>query len=239
MMDLKHVCLNCNVVTTEDGLFCDRCGQRTDTCRLTFSDVWRDLLHSFINVERGPIAFAWALATRPGGVAKEYVDGKRRRYYGPFATLAVIAGIAALMIGFSRIQTLANDGLAPGATELLQQHFNLLLLLQLPFIGGACLVVFMDTEMTVPEHLVLVAYALSVQAVVLMLELGVAYLNSTKIPAAGYVYAFWVVWYLYFGWAASQFYGAAARYAMVRGSLAAAIGHAALIGILLIASKGF
>ena len=199
---------------------------------------FRDLLHSFVNVERGPLAFAWALAIRPGRVAREYVDGKRRRHYGPFATLAVIAGVAAVVIDLSRIQTLSNDGLAPGAMDLLQQHFNLLLLLQLPFIGGACVVVFPDAKMTIPEHVVLVAYTLSVQAVVLILEVGVAYLDSTKIPDVRYVYAFWVTWYFYFGWAASQFYGAAVNYSWIRGSFAAAMGHAALIGILLVASKG-
>ena len=238
-MDSKRTCLNCDVVTSQDASFCQHCGQRTDTWRLTFADIFRDLLHSFVNVERGPLAFAWALATRPGRVARDYVQGRRRRHYGPFATLAVIAGIAALVIDVSRIQTLANNGLAPGAMDLLQQHFNLLLLLQLPFIGGACVVMFLDAEMTVPEHLVLVAYALGVQAVVLILELGVAYFDSTRVPAVGYVYAFWVAWYFYFGWAASQFYGPDAAHAWVRGSIGAAMGHAALIGVLLIASKGF
>ena len=39
-----------------------------------------------------------ALITRPGAVAREYVEGKRRRHYGPFATLAVLVGLAALAV---------------------------------------------------------------------------------------------------------------------------------------------
>ncbi len=47
----------------------------------------RGLLHAFVNVERGPLVFAWALLTRPGGIARGYIGGRRRRYYGPFALL--------------------------------------------------------------------------------------------------------------------------------------------------------
>ena len=55
-------------------------------------------MHSFVNFERRPLHFAWALLTRPGGMAREYVEGRRRRYYGPFATLAVFLALTALAI---------------------------------------------------------------------------------------------------------------------------------------------
>ena len=86
-------CLNCDTSLAETARFCPRCGQRADTSRLSFRDMARDLTHAFVNVERGPLAFASALFMRPGEVAREYVSGKRRRHYGPFATLATIVGL--------------------------------------------------------------------------------------------------------------------------------------------------
>src|SRR5476649_937045 len=122
----ERPCLNCDAEIVESARFCCRCGQRTDTARLSFRDVTRDLMQKFVNIERGPLAFASALLTRPGSVAREYVEGKRRRHYGPFATLAVLVGVTLLAVNWSGFKVLSHDGLPAGPTSLLQRHFNLL-----------------------------------------------------------------------------------------------------------------
>ena len=124
---------------------------------MSLADILRDLMHSFVNIERSPISFAWALLTRPGIVAREYVEGKRRRYYGPFATLTVIVGATALAINLSGFQVLAQDGFDRAPTDLLQRHFNLLLLAQLPLAGGACHALFRSARLNLFEHMVLAA----------------------------------------------------------------------------------
>ena len=105
-----------------------------------------------MNVERGPLVFAWALLTRPGGVAREYVEGRRRRYYGPFATLAVLVGLAALALQLSGFQALSQEVSSAPAT-VLQLHFNLVLLVQLPLLGVTCALLFHDAHLTLPEHM--------------------------------------------------------------------------------------
>lgn len=223
----------------ESARFCARCGQRSDTARLSFGDIARELMHAFVNVERGPLTFAWALLTRPGGVAREYVEGKRRRHYGPFATLAVLVGVTALAVNVSGFQVLSHDGLPPGPADLLQRHFNLLLLVQLPMLGVACAALFRGARLTLPEHMVLVAYTLSVRAVFLALVAPAAYLASTTEPQLGYVYAFWVAWYFYFGWAASQFYPGPRAWSWIRGAVAAAIEHAAVFAMMFAGTAAF
>jgi hypothetical protein len=224
-------CLNCGTPFDASASFCARCAQRTDTARLTLADVTRDLLQTFVNVERGPVAFAWALLTRPGWVAHDYVQGKRRRHYGPFATLLVLVGFTALAINLSGFQVMSQDGLPPGPTGLLQRHFNLLLLVQLPLLGLVCALVFHGSGRTLPEHLVLCAYTLSVRAVVLVLIAPLAYASATP-PQPRWVVAFWVAWYLYFGWSASQFYAGERAWNWTRGVVAAGLGHAATVGLL-------
>src|SRR5664279_4872467 len=199
-------CLNCDRPLGEADRFCPECGQRTSTARLTVRDLVRELMHSFVDVERSPLAFARALAARPGVVAREYVEGRRRRHYGPFATLAVLVGATALAINLSGYQVLSQDGLPSAPTQLLERHFNLLLLVQLLLLGAICAALFRDARLTWPEHMVLVAYLLGVRAVVLAFIATVAYGVSARSPGPVQTTLFWGAWYLYFGWAASQFY---------------------------------
>jgi hypothetical protein len=225
-------CLNCELSVPEGARFCPHCSQRTDTARLSFSDMTRDLLHAFVNIERGPVVFAWALLTRPGGIARDYVEGRRRRYYGPFATLAVLVGMAALALRLSGLQVLSQEVSSSSAATLLQQHFDLVLLAQLPLLGAVCSLVFRDAGLSLPEHMVLAAYTLGMRAVALTLVVPIALLSSTSTPTFWQNSMFWVAWYVYFGWAASQFYAGARWRSWARGMLVAAIGHALILGLL-------
>jgi hypothetical protein len=231
-------CLNCESTTPAAARFCPNCSQRTDTARLSFADMTRDLLHAFVNVERGPLVFAWALLTRPGAIAREYVEGRRRRYYGPFATLAVLVGLAALVVNVSGFHVLSQE-VSAGPAALLARHFNLLLLVQLPLLGAVCALLFRDAHLTLPEHMVLVAYTLGVRAVALSAIIPIAVLNSTSAPSLWQNSGFWIAWYIYFGWGASQFYAGARWRIWSRGMLAAAIGHALIIGVLAVGSAAY
>ena len=230
-------CLNCDTALSVGARFCARCGQRADTARLRLGDMLRELLARFADVERGPMMFARALLTRPGTVAREYVLGRRRRHYGPFATLAVVVGVTALALNLSGFQLLAQDGLPAGPTDLMQRHFNLLLLAQLPLIGAACALVFRSARLTWAEHMALCAYTLSVRAVAIALIAPLAVVTSRSAPTATETTVSWLLWYLYFGWAASQFYVGPRWPNAARGVVAAALGHAAIMLLLGAASR--
>jgi acyl-CoA synthetase (AMP-forming)/AMP-acid ligase II len=58
-------------------------------------------------------------------------------------------------------------------------------------------------------------------------------LNSTLAPTFWQNAGFWGVWYVYFGWAASQFYVGTRWRSWMKGMFAAAIGHALIVGILI------
>ncbi len=231
-------CLNCEFTIPAAARFCPHCSQRTDTARLSFADMTRDLMHTFVNVERGPLVFAWSLLTRPGSMAREYVEGRRRRHYGPFATLAVLVGLATLALNLSGFQALSREVSSASAT-VLQQHFNWVLLVQLPLLGVACALLFSDARLTLPEHMVLVAYTLGMRAVAITVIAPIALLSSTSAPTFWQNAAFWAAWYVYFGWAASQFYAGARWRSWLRGMIVAAIGHALIIGLLIGGSAAY
>ena len=206
---------------------------------MSLADILRDLMHSFVNIERSPISFAWALLTRPGIVAREYVEGKRRRYYGPFATLTVIVGATALAINLSGFQVLAQDGFDRAPTDLLQRHFNLLLLAQLPLAGGACHALFRSARLNLFEHMVLAAYTLSVRAAFLLLVIPVSILSANFSPSPASVTLFWIGWCSYFGWAGMQFYGGPKLWSWARAAVAAALTQAAVVLIVLVGNRAY
>lgn len=190
-------------------------------------------MHAFVNVERGPLVFARALLLRPGEVAREYVDGRRRRHYGPFATLAVLVALAALVLNLTGVQVLATEGVSAAPAALMHRHFNLVLLAQLPLLGAACALVFRAARLSLTEHMVLVAYTLSVRALLLIVTTPLVLVNDTPLPSLRQNLAFWAVWYVYFGWAASQFYAGPRWRNALRGMLVAAIGHALILALVL------
>jgi hypothetical protein len=226
-------CLNCSTTLLAGDRFCGKCGQRADVARLSFTELIREFLHAFDTNERGPLSFSWALLTRPGVVAREYVEGRRRRYYGPFGTLATVIGLTALILQVSGFRVLAQDGLTDDTVRIFERHFNLLLLVQMPLLGVAASILFRRTQQTLPEHMALAAYALSVRATALLLLILLAWSQSLHAPSVPQTYAFWIVWYVYYGWTASQFYRGSRVSLWFKGMVTAIAAHAATMTVLL------
>lgn len=74
-------------------------GQRTDISRkLTLRDIGHDLPHAITHADHSIFALIRALATRPGVVARDFTEGKRKRHFGPFAFLLISVGLASAII---------------------------------------------------------------------------------------------------------------------------------------------
>ena len=84
-------CLNCGTVIHNN--YCSRCGQLTDTGRITFKETFANFLRIAFAFE-GPL---WKtirlLITNPGKLFREYIGGKRKTYYKPVAFFILIAAI--------------------------------------------------------------------------------------------------------------------------------------------------
>ena len=89
-------CLNCGTILTADDNFCPNCGQKTNTHRLTLGHIFHEFFHSFTHADKGFLALLGELAVRPGKVAREYVAGKRKKYFNPFTFFVLILGIFVL-----------------------------------------------------------------------------------------------------------------------------------------------
>jgi len=113
------------------------------------------------------------------------------------------------------------------------------LLVQVPLLATSCRLVFRSEHLRVPEHMVLSAYTTGVRAIFLALVAPLSMATSNP-PGTALVYAFWGAWYVYFGWAASQFYLVSGRSAAwARGIVAAAVGHAGNVGVLFVGDAAY
>ena len=234
-----HHCLNCDALLDPSWRFCPSCGQRGDAARLSVRDIRREIGYAFAHVERGLLSFAWALLIRPGLVARDYVQGKRRRYYGPFATLLVLVGVTALAVNTLDYVQPVRDQMPHLHSAFMRQHVNHVLLAQLPVLGLVCAALFRTSGLLWPEHMVMVAYALTVRAAFLAVIGPLAWLISPPTQSGYTVYAFWLGWYVYFGWVASQFYQGPRLWSWARGVAAAAIGHGIIVSLLMGGSAAY
>jgi hypothetical protein len=93
--ELRHSyrCLNCDCRLGVDEKYCNNCGQKTKVHRLSSHDIVHDVVHYFTHADRSIFALLKQLAVKPGIVAKEYLSGKRKKYFNPLNFFLIVAGI--------------------------------------------------------------------------------------------------------------------------------------------------
>lgn len=90
----KVKCLNCETEFT--GKFCPNCGQKSNTKRLKLREMLADFSNSFWGCDNKFVNTLLNLVRRPGHMVREYLQGKRSRYYNPLRMLIWIISIYAI-----------------------------------------------------------------------------------------------------------------------------------------------
>jgi hypothetical protein len=216
-------CRNCGSALSATQRFCGQCGQKSPTGRLRTYDLLHELLHAFTHVDNSFAALLRALVRRPGRVAREYVAGHRKRYFGPFAFLVIMAGVSTLVIQSTGFVVQAS-GSGNAVSALVQKHVNLVMLLQVPVLALWCMLLFRRDKLHFAEHAVLAAYLSGIRTIFfLLIELPIFYLVKDHgfgtLSTIGYL----VLWLGYFGFGASQFYTGHRLGLWLRGVLAAVL----------------
>lgn len=90
---MEATCKNCERELTESYAFCPGCGQKAHLHRLSWHEIGHELVHYFTHADKGIFSLLKDLATKNGVVAREYVEGQRRKYFPPLNFFLIIAGI--------------------------------------------------------------------------------------------------------------------------------------------------
>ena len=203
----SSVCLNCNFDFKVGEKYCSNCGQNNNTHRLQFSHIWHDIFHAFTHADKGILHLIKQLAINTGLVAKEYVAGKRKKYFNPFSYLFLVVGIASVFLSMSGFVNFSAGSKVPlnPISGFLNKHINIIILVNLPFLSFFSRLFFRKNKNNYAEHLVLAAFASGQRSVFFKLIISpiwmVLHSHYTLLLS---VYIF--VWLLYYSWACSQFF---------------------------------
>jgi hypothetical protein len=96
MTQIASACKNCNTLLT--GNFCHACGQKADTHRITFKHLMHEFFHALTHADKGILFLVKELLYRPGYVTKEYLEGKRKKYFNPLSFLVIVSAVYALVV---------------------------------------------------------------------------------------------------------------------------------------------
>lgn len=102
---MVHYCKNCGAEV--NGSYCSQCGQRTKIHKVTFKETFQDFVDAVFSVNAPLFISTKMLLVSPGKMLREYLDGKRKKYYKPVAFFVLTTVVYLLLrtfIGFDPFQ---------------------------------------------------------------------------------------------------------------------------------------
>ena len=218
-------CLNCEAPLAGQA-YCPACGQDARTRRLTLADIGHAAVHVLTHADHSVFRLVRDLALRPGRVAGEYVAGRRRKYFNPFTFVLVIVGVAALVMGATNFIDFTRAAPSNPVSAFLQRNINLVILAQLPLLALFTRMLFRREGLHFAEHLVLAAYTSGFRSIFFMLLVVPAW-TLLGLDHGKTVFAYLVLWHLYFGVACAQFFQGHPAWLWAKG-IAASLGTQAV-----------
>jgi Protein of unknown function (DUF3667) len=149
---MNIVCKNCD--THFKGNYCPSCAQKASLSRLTVGSVIHELWHNFTHTDKGVVGLLVAMCKTPGKVIREYIDGKRKKYFSPYTFFLLVT---ALLIYVSSLVFHYEDKLYHYNNEYgqyINKKYNLIVLLSLPFLAGILKLIFFKRKYNYAEWVV-------------------------------------------------------------------------------------
>lgn len=213
-------CLNCGTALQPGANFCTQCGQKADTHRLNFHHIWHDLVHAFTHADKGIFPLIAQLVIRPGTVAREYVDGKRKKYFNPFTFAFVVVGFASVILIGSGFASFSGGSAMPAnpISKFLDKHVNLLIFFNIPLLALFNRLLFRRSETNYSENLVLAAFTSGQRSIFFSMLIAPIWLMFHP-PFYPFLAVYLFCWSCYYGWACAQFYSGKKAVSFLKGML--------------------
>lgn len=124
-------CKNCG--TAFEGKFCPNCSQKAATHRFTLAHFAHETTHAVTHTDKGVLLLIKEMFVRPGVVAREYVEGKRKKYFNPITFLLILMAVQVFAVkktdiygNFTRQMQKAYEAMAKANPDSVKgiQDFN-------------------------------------------------------------------------------------------------------------------
>jgi hypothetical protein len=238
----NNQCRNCGKEFAEGHNFCAYCGQKVVAIELSVREILWDF---WFNSIRPVLKLVRVLLVRPGYVARDYVEGKRKRVLGPYAFLFLIVGLASAAIALSGFRVLHGKDLELGANspnsgalnpvalaavaDFFQRHINAVILLDTPLLAAFCRLLFRKEGLRFAEYLVLASYTSGMRSLFTTIVVIPVSLIIFRLTGAGSIFVELtglLVWIAYFAFAMYQFSREQRLLWGLRGAMAAVLAWA-------------
>ncbi|MEO5968145.1 MAG: DUF3667 domain-containing protein [Ferruginibacter sp.] len=179
MKKLTVICKNCN--NQLEGNFCSNCGQNSNVGKIDFKYVINDIPDSIFQVNSGLFFTVKELFLRPGKSIREFIIGKRKRFFKPIAYVLLISTLYALLsmlveqgtvlgeVVRGMSQAFKTDDKYTSVTKLFDWIINnhaYSTIILLPFLSLASYLAFFKCKFNYFEHFILNAYITAQQALI-------------------------------------------------------------------------
>lgn len=156
-------CKNCDQILA--GNFCAQCGQPANTHRVDAHYFLHDIPHSILHVDKGfPYTFM-QLVVRPAKCLEEYVEGKRVRFFRPFAYVLLMSAICSLLINWIRKSVEGNVE----HPSFFAHYQSVFIFLMIPIVSICTYLVFKKSRYNFWEHILFNTYLAAQLNVLLVL----------------------------------------------------------------------
>ena len=123
-----HTCTNCG--RAFDSKYCPDCGLKRNDGRLYFKDQLHDALYYVFSLD-SPLSTTFkGLMTNPGKVGREYISGKRKKYYTPIKYFILCTAIYFLLVKITGI-----DPDEKSTSEIIRKNANYFIFLLVPILA--------------------------------------------------------------------------------------------------------
>tara|TARA_B100000767_G_C19692479_1_gene504649 strand:+ start:314 stop:1054 length:741 start_codon:yes stop_codon:yes gene_type:complete len=197
-------CQNCNEIIK--GNFCANCGQKTSVHRYSYKHfIEHDLINGIWNVDNGVFFTIKELFTRPGHSIREFINGKRVKYFSVVTLLLIILAISHFVSEYSQVKL---SDLMPESSkesmnvieEFTKEHPKSTLLLTIPFYSIFSFLWFRKSKLNLTEHFVLNSYKTVAELIIgLVFTILTVFYTSQKglvtvyslVSLFSLIYSFW------------------------------------------------
>jgi hypothetical protein len=194
-------CLDCHTELT--GKYCPQCGQKASTRRFSLKYLFTvDFFHGIFHVNKGLLYTLKALFTRPGHSIREYVQGKRSRYFNYFTLIFTV--LAAYIIILQLLPPVSVEAVDDQSKEFVaiaevitKEYLKLLITILVPFFALFSFLFFKKGKQNYAEHLVMNTYAVSAIVIIEMAFMVIMPFNNYVAMLSIFSTIAYQVWFYY------------------------------------------
>jgi len=207
------ICKNCGCEF--EGRYCNNCGQKNIEGRFTLRETVHNFFHTFTHVDSGILFLCKELFVRPGIVAREYIEGKRQKYFNPYQYLIITVAISYFVAvnfslfgpkgDFETIRHLSDtERWGIQFNDFIYKFYNIILFLSVPITALYSKLIFRKSGYNYSENLIFNAFIAGQRNIIYLLISPFIYVFMKKWYIV--IAAYYLLWNVYFAFSYVQFF---------------------------------